>query len=88
MALGAIVSASTVTKCDVCEKVTGGNAFRPPVPWVAIEIRGGDVWASTETHHACSKECAARLFYRLADKSGGIPATADRRALETGHPFR
>lgn len=88
MAVGAIVSASTVTKCDVCAKVTDGNAYRPPAPWVAVDIRGGGVWASTETHHACSQECAARLFYKLADKSGGIPSTADRPLLETGHPFR
>lgn len=90
MALGAIVSASELTICDVCGKQEPGSAYRPRPPWVAVEVRGSGVWASTQTHHACSKECTARLFYKLADLSGGIPAANVGKSIDpkTGQPYR
>lgn len=78
------------TKCDVCGAVTSHNRFNLPASWVSVEVKGGGAspWLTREVAHACTKECAARLFYKLTDESGGIPATGDRPRLETGRPYR
>lgn len=78
------------TKCDVCGEVTSHNPYNLPASWVSVEVKGGGAspWSVREMAHACSKECAARLFYKLADESGGIPAAADRPLLKTGRPYR
>lgn len=62
--------------------------MRLPPPWLAVELRGGGIWAGTTTVHACSPSCTARLFYRLAEKSGGIPDGTEPPKLASGQPFR
>jgi len=88
VALGAIVSDVSLMQCDMCTKThpTTGR-YSMPVAWVQVEVWGGGVWATGSTMHACSKECAARLFHKLCNESGGVPAT-DRPLLETGRPYR
>ena len=89
MAVGAIVSAINSTKCDACNEVTANSPYSLPRSWMRIQLHGGSgVWAVGEEKHACSKACAARVFYKLADACGGIPATAGRPLLETGRPYR
>ncbi len=81
------MSTITSTKCDACCKLGEGDRWQLPAVWIAIEIKGGGTWASSTTKHACSKECAARIFLALAEESGGIPRAADPVLLTQG-PYR
>ncbi len=81
------MSTITSTKCDACGTVTACDRWQLPRAWITLEIKGGGTWATTEFLHACSKECAARVFLALAEKSGGVPRATDPVLLTQG-PYR
>lgn len=83
------MSTASVMKCDVCEATRpAANRYNLPPGWVQIEVVGGGMWVAGDTMHACSKACAARLFYKLADESGGMPARDGNVNPKTGQPYR